>query len=76
MPIVLIAILIKSILRGKESATEWDIENAKVILLKDDKSLNRLLARLYIELDKPILLLGGWAVGSGIFYYLVETYNK
>lgn len=76
MPIALIAILIKSILRGNVSATEWGIENAKDILLKDDKSVNRFLARLYLILNKPILLLGGWAAGSGIFYYLAETYNK
>lgn len=76
MPMALIAILGRSILRGKIPSEKWEIEQAKDALLKEDNFFKRLLARSYLILDKPICLIAGWATGSGLFYYLSETFTK
>lgn len=73
IPMALISIFLKSVLRDKISSNKWDIVQAEELLLREKNMIKRMLARIYIILDKPLLILGGWVVGSGLFYYLAQT---
>jgi hypothetical protein len=72
LPLLAIAILIKSILRGNIEFQKWDIEQAKEVFLKETGIFRRSLAVIYIIIDRPILFLGGWAIGTGILYAIIS----
>jgi hypothetical protein len=63
-------------MRNKNANSDWGIKNAKDDALIADNISKKYFARLYVLLHMSLLIISGWALGSAIFYYLAEHFNK
>lgn len=76
LPLAFIAILSRSILRGTTPVGKWGPEQARAIMQTGGNVFRRLLARSFLIVYIPILLLGGWVTGSIIFYFSLHEIFK
>ena len=72
LPMAFIMIFSKVVLREKIPFNKWDIEDARSILKRDDNLFKKSLARAYMGLFTPMHFIGGWEVGSWLFYNCVK----
>lgn len=73
-----IGILMRGILRGniRDAFIPMGIEDARALLLKDNKFFRRLLTRLYLLIYAPMFLLGGWAIGGVLAVFFFAKFFK
>jgi Na+/melibiose symporter-like transporter len=73
-PLFISVLLAKMICHGEVPIAQWDMEEAKKILLENESLFKRILSRIFLCVARPVMFIGGWVIGSLIFYSFVQKY--
>lgn len=64
IPLFLVFVVAKGMLRGGTPAKQWGVEEARNLLAHDKSVFRRASARMLIASTPPMLFFLGWGLGS------------